>query len=214
MPPRSLLVIGLIVLLVPSAWGLDIQAKALLKGMAVLSIDGQLSTLKAGKRSPEGVLLVASNPKFAVIEVHGQRKKLTLSSHITSTYNPNVKMEVAIPRNGNKQYISSAMINGRRTQVLVDTGATSVALSGNDAQRLGIQYKQEGVQHRVVTASGQANAYRVMLKSVSVGGISVQNVPASVVEGDYPHMVLLGMTYLEHVDMREQQGSLVLQAKF
>ncbi|WP_235015402.1 TIGR02281 family clan AA aspartic protease [Oceanicoccus sp. KOV_DT_Chl] len=210
---RSLLLISLLFATALPAWGMNIQAKALLKGMAVLDVDGQQYTLKVGKRSPEGILLVSSTPKLAVIDVNGQRRQLTLSTLITSTYNPTVKTEVAIPRNNNRQYITNANINGRRTQVLVDTGANSVAMSSQDARRLGVNYK-EGEPGRVVTASGEANAYRVKLSSISVGGITVQNVNASVVEGDYPEMVLLGMTYLEHVDMREQNGSLILQAKF
>ena len=53
-------------------------------------------------------------------------------------------------------------------------------------------------------------AWSVTLRSVDVGGIAVNNVPATVVEGNYPAMVLLGMTYLRHVKIEENQGILTL----
>ena len=65
----------------------------------------------------------------------------------------------------------------------------------------------------MVTASGRANAYQIKLRSVMVGGINAEVVSAVVVEGDYPEMVLLGMSYLNYVDMREQNGVLLLQSK-
>ena len=96
--------------------------------------------------------------------------------------------------------------------MLVDTGATVVALSSQQAQQLGINYLQ-GRATTVVTASGRANAYQIKLRSVIVGGINAEVVSAVVVEGDYPEMVLLGMSYLNYVDMREQNGVLLLQSK-
>ena len=50
----------------------------------------------------------------------------------------------------------------------------------------------------------------VTLRSVSVGGIRVENVQATVLEGDFPSTILLGMTYLQHVDMEENNGVLSL----
>ena len=48
------------------------------------------------------------------------------------------------------------------------------------------------------------------LRSVNVGGIKVNNVPATVIEGEFPNYVLLGMTYLRHVKMEENQGVMTL----
>ena len=58
------------------------------------------------------------------------------------------------------------------------------------------------------TASGLTDAYQVTLNSVSVGGIRVDNVPAMVVSGDYPATVLLGMSFLRHVRIEENNGIL------
>ncbi len=196
-----------------TALGLEIQAQGLFSNSAVPNIDGKQRMLKAGKRSPEGVLLIEANTKRAIIEINGQREELTLSRRISSNFTPISQSETAIPRNRMNQYISTAAINGRRIKVLVDTGANIVALSSVHAKQVGIDYKS-GIPSAVTTASGRAKAYRVTLKSIDVGGILVNSVDASVVEGDYPRTVLLGMTYLQHVNMREQDGTLFLQSKY
>jgi aspartyl protease family protein len=206
------LLVLITVLPITRVQALEIHAQGLLKDAAILMIDGRRHLLRVGKQSPEGVILVSASQKMAVIEVEGKRQQLTLSRHITGQFKEREKVEVSIPRNQRNQYITSAAINGKRTQVLVDTGATSVALSARQAKSLGIDYRK-GTPMMVQTASGISNAYAVILKSVDVGGIVVRTVEASVIEGDFPATVLLGMTYLEHVGMSEQNGMLSLQAK-
>ncbi len=67
-----------------------------------------------------------------------------------------------------------------------------------------------GIPSRVETASGLVPARVVNLRFVDVGGIRVDNVQATVVEGSYPSTVLLGMSYLKHVDIKENNGVLSL----
>ena len=93
--------------------------------------------------------------------------------------------------------------------MLVDTGANVVALNSAQAGTLGVDYSA-GTTARVETASGMVNAWYVTLQSVDVGGIRVDNVEATVVEGDFPSTILLGMTYLRHVKMEETDGVLSL----
>ena len=96
---------------------------------------------------------------------------------------------------------------------LVDTGATSVAFNENQARRLGIDYRVDGKQIVVGTASGTAKAWRVHLNSVKVGAIDVMGVEAVVVEGSSPTEALLGMSFLGRVSWREDQGVLRLESK-
>ena len=191
----------------------EVQARGLLKGSAILVINGKQRLLKVGQRSPEGVLLVEADAKQAVIEIAGERRQLTLSRRISGNFSPVSKPKVAIRRTQYNQYISSANINGKRLQVLVDTGANLVAMSGRDANRLNIDY-QQGIPVMVRTASGEVPSYQVTLRSVDVGGIQVRGIQAVVIEGEYPETVLLGMSFLQHVDMNEQNGILYLQGKY
>jgi aspartyl protease family protein len=197
----------------PLTHAYNIQAQALLKNTAVLMIDGKRRTLKAGQRSPEGILLISASPQKAIIEINDQQQQLTLTQRISGNYQSASKREVTIPRDRAKQFLTNASINGKRIPVMVDTGANIVALSSAHAQRLDIDYLN-GQPSRVTTASGEATSYIITLRSVDVGGIIVSGVKAAVIEGDFPVTILLGMSYLQHVTIQEKDGTLTLQAKY
>jgi len=112
----------------------------------------------------------------------------------------------------NGHFHADAEINGQTVHVLVDTGASMVALSYEDAESAGLYLKPRDFTHRVSTANGYARVAPVTLDSVSIGDITVRNVRAAVSERGALSMSLLGMTFLgqlQRVDMRS--GTLVLQ---
>lgn len=185
-----------------------VEVEALFTDAAVLRIDGQRKMLRAGQ-SYAGVTLLAAHSRSATLEVDGQSLELGVSRRIGTNYEASARQEVRIPRDAALQYQTTASINGRQVTVLVDTGANVVAMSSRQASALGVNYST-GLPGRVETASGMANAWLVNLASVSVGGIQVDNVQASVVEGDFPATILLGMTFLKHVKMQESDGVLSL----
>lgn len=92
-------------------------------------------------------------------------------------------------------YWAQAQIDGRAIPVMIDTGASVVVLTPEDARRLGYQLKTADFAATVVTASGPVKAARVHLPSVTVAGARVDAVQALVVEKGLPHS-LLGMSYL------------------
>jgi aspartyl protease family protein len=123
---------------------------------------------------------------------------------------PDGTVELRAADNGH--YHASAEINGRPVDVLVDTGATFVALTYEDAERAGIYPKPSDFTHSVSTANGMARVAPVSLDRVSIGDITVRNVQAFVSERGKLQMTLLGMSFLsrlERVDMRS--GILLLQ---
>jgi aspartyl protease family protein len=164
--------------------------------------------LRAGQ-SHGAVTLVAAHSRLATLEVDGATVELGLSRRVGTNYQAPAGRVVNIPRDARLQYQTTASINGRRVPVLVDTGANVVAMNARHAESLGVDYRS-GTPGRVETAGGHASAWLVNLRSVDVGGIEVTDVQASVVEGDYPVSILLGMTYLRHVEMRETNGVLSL----
>ena len=121
--------------------------------------------------------------------------------------------QIDIPRNDRMQYQTTATINGRRIGVLVDTGANIVAMNATQAERLGIP-PGTGKATRVETAGNTLVGRSVQLDSVDVGGIRVDNVRATVLDGEYPRMILLGMTFLEHVNLQERNGILSLSREW
>jgi len=193
------------------AEGVHIRANALFDGRAVLTINGHQQMLKVGQRSAEGVLLVSANASNAVVEIGGRRQTLALSREISAGFAEAERSQVAIQRNGRNEYVVAGSINGRQLSFLVDTGATVIAMNGNEARRLGIDFRLDGSPTRVQTASGVVNAWAVSLERVEIAGITVRNVAATVLEGAYPVHALLGMSFLSRVGMREDSGVLYLE---
>jgi aspartyl protease family protein len=97
---------------------------------------------------------------------------------------------------------------------MVDTGASAVALNRSEASRLGISYLLEGDRIYVRTASGGSKAYAVKLDSVRLGDIMLRNVDAFVIDGDEPHTVLLGMSYLQRVNIKNDGQVMILEQKY
>ena len=107
---------------------------------------------------------------------------------------------------------ATAEINGRPVGVLVDTGASMVALTYEDARAAGLFVRDSDFTHRVSTANGMARVAPVTIDRVSIGDITVRDVPGAVMEAGKLGTTLLGMSFLsrlQRVDMRS--GMLVLQ---
>lgn len=86
-------------------------------------------------------------------------------------------------------------INGTPVRFLVDTGATDMVLTMQDAQRAGLAREDLRFVGRAVTANGMVQTAPVTLETVELGGIVDRNIPAQVSGGDMPGS-LLGMRYL------------------
>lgn len=108
-------------------------------------------------------------------------------------------------------YYATAEVNGWPLDVMVDTGASMVALTYEDAERTGLRLNASDFTARVNTANGPAAVAPVVLDRVSIGGIEVRNVRAAVCERGRLDKTLLGMSFLsrlERVDI--SQGRLTL----
>jgi aspartyl protease family protein len=99
-------------------------------------------------------------------------------------------------------YWTEASVNGHEVRFLVDTGASAVSLTQNDARRLGIEPTSLSYTARVMTANGPARAAKVKLDSIAVGAAQVRDVDALVIE-DGLGTSLLGMTYLGRLSQFE-----------
>lgn len=195
--------------------GPSVRVLALFPDKAMLEINGQRKVLAAGKTGPGGVRLISANPNEAVVEIDGHSQILRLGSAVNSSYRPKQRREVRILKdNRSAGYFVDGLINGQSVRFLVDTGATSVAMSERHAARLGIRHRVDGIRVGVGTASGDAVAHRVNLKSVSIAGIRVTDVAAVVIDGDSPRSVLLGMNVLSQFEIDQRENLLILRSKF
>ena len=191
----------------------DIRVNGLFAGSAVLVINGKQRLLKKGQTSPEGVTLIESDSRQAVLEVDGRQMTLGLSNQISSSFKAAEVAEVRIPRADNGHYFVSGFINGRPVDFMVDTGATSIAMNLHHAEQLGVNFRR-GNKSTASTAGGMVNTYHVPLDKLTIGNITLRQVDATVVIGDFPSQVLLGNSFLSQVEMTEEEGVMVLRTKY
>jgi len=109
-------------------------------------------------------------------------------------------------------FFVDATINGNRIHMMVDTGASTVALSRDDARRIGIALQPGDFKGKVSTANGIVPVAPVMLKEVAIGEVAVADVPAVVFPDNRLQVGLLGMSFLSRLSHFEVAGGrLVLQ---
>lgn len=114
---------------------------------------------------------------------------------------------VILKRGLDGHYRAEALINGQKVDVLVDTGATGVAISQNVADKLSLK-SIDAI--RTNTANGDSVSYMVRLKSIKVGGVEAKDVAAMIapgLDGD----VLLGMSFLSRMDVRLYKGEMTIK---
>ena len=195
-----------------SVAAVQIEVLGLFTNAAMLRIDGESRLLKKGERSKEGVILVDANSREAVIEFKGKVQSLNLSDKIGTSFKAPEIAQVHVTMNKNRQYITHGSVNGRPVRFLVDTGANVVAISSNMARSLGISL-EDGQRSKTATASAMVTSTIVTIAEMQVGDIRQENVRAVVIDGDHPLDILLGMSFLQHVDITEKSGLMVLTSK-
>lgn len=194
------------------AHGADLSAKMLAKDAALIEINGKQRMLRAGQTSPEGVRLISASRAGAKVEYQGTEYALALQKHIATQFEQAGAAEVRVSSGRGGHYETTGYINGKQVSFMVDTGATTIAMNSHHAEQLGLNYLV-GEQTHVNTASGTALAYRIWLDKVAIGLLEVKHVEAMVIAGSAPHTILLGNSYLSLVDMRTENGVLVLTAR-
>ena len=109
-------------------------------------------------------------------------------------------------------FYSRIRVNGRDVDAMVDTGASIVALTFEDAASAGIHVRDPEFTHRVSTANGVARVAMITLDSVAIDDIMVRNVRAAVAERGKLSKTLLGMSFLGQLRRTEMsRGVLVLE---
>jgi len=191
----------------------SVQVVGLFPNAAVLNVDGQRKLVRVGGRGPGGVEVVSADARGAVLRVDRVERRYELSREYSGGYAAPARTQLSVAKGLGGHYWVAGSIDGQPVQFLVDTGATSVAINENQARRLGIDHRVDGKPMVVSTASGTAKAWRVHLNRVKVGAIEVLGVEAVVVQGDAPTDALLGMSFLNRVSWREEQGMLMLESK-
>ncbi|MGA9575930.1 MAG: TIGR02281 family clan AA aspartic protease [Lysobacterales bacterium] len=124
-----------------------------------------------------------------------------------SSVDPDGAAMVVLEQDRSGHYEAEGTINGQPVSFLVDTGATDVSLPSSTARALGLEF---GPRVTVMTAAGPSNAWMTRLSEVTVGGIHRKNVRATITGGEF-NGILLGMSFLKHYSLQQQDGKLVIR---
>ena len=102
---------------------------------------------------------------------------------------------ISLPRQSDGHYYLIASVNDVPVEFVVDTGASQVVLTQDDARRVGLDPDTLAYVGSAQTANGTVNTARVWLETIKVNDITDTNLRA-VVNQSQMHQSLLGMTYL------------------
>lgn len=141
---------------------------------------------------------------------------LTLGSLLDHRVNPNRGLvtgaegprRVALEPGPGGHYLAPGTINGHAVTFLVDTGASHVAVPAGLAADLGLE---RGPEMRVVTAAGPVRAYHTRIDRIAVGGLALRDVAGSINPAMGGDRVLLGMSFLRHLEFRQRGERLILE---
>ncbi len=113
---------------------------------------------------------------------------------------------VTLTASRNGHFFARAYINGRPIAVMVDTGATKIALTYEDAERLGLRPHGSDFTLTTRTANGIARAAPVTLDDVRIGDVEVSDLRGSIAERGKLHITLLGMEFIRKLERFELRG--------
>jgi aspartyl protease family protein len=203
----------LLALVTLAAHAQEVSVVALFAGKAMLSIDkGKPRTLRTGE-TWNGVTLISADSDAAVISIKGKKQRLRIGEGAYSTATvQSGRATTTLIADSSGHFATLGSINGASVRFLVDTGATLVSMGVEDARRAGVNYLAGRLAYSQ-TANGVTPIYRVTLDSVKVGDITLNNVEGAVHGSGLP-VVLLGMSFLGQLEMRNQGDSLVLTKRY
>ena len=199
---------------VSSAMAANVTVVGLFPGKAVVVINGTSPrTIGVGQKQPEQVTLISTASSSAVFDIEGKRHTLELGEHFAApSGGPGANTTLTLSADTVGQFWTVGQINGKSIRFLIDTGATSIALPASAARNMGIDYTK-GQRGFASTAGGVVPAYRVSLDAVTVGEITLYRVEASIFEGGLD-VALLGMSFLNRLEMKRDGAQMVLTKRF
>lgn len=214
---RLLLIVLLATVALPISAETELQTVALFNDKAMISVNGTKAKIIKVGQTYKGVKLISSNTDQAEVEVDGKREIVTLNSTVVLSKKLGTKLtpqdSIQIWADSTGFFKADGAVNGAPIEFLVDTGASLVVLSSRDANSIGLEY-QNGTRGFASTASGTAPMYGISIDRLNFKGIELRNVEAGVIEGSFPIVPLLGMTFLQRLDMKRSGNLMELKKRY
>ena len=204
---------ALLCALAAAAHAQSVAFSGMLGEKALLIINGQARGVALGA-TVEGVKLVRLDGTQAQIEADGKTLTLRLGGTAVlagDTGGRGKGTRIVLPVGSGGHYTAMGAINGHSVPFLVDTGATTIAMGADVANRIGLD-PADSTQSAAMTANGAVATRTITLRQVTIGDVTVYNVEAMVMPQAMP-VVLLGNSFLSHFQMHSDNDTLVLDKK-
>ena len=212
---KTLIFVATVLLAAPVLAATQLNVVGLFSGKAVVAINGSAPQTIAAGQTKNGVKLLSASSESATFLVEGKQQTLKMgqAASIAGANAPTNNSPISLYADQAGHYFGNLSINGASLKYVVDTGATTVALNSGDAKFAKIDY-EKGEKVIMSTANGNVSAYLVHINTLKIGTIVLNDVAATVSEGDSPPFVLLGMTALNRMSMKNENSILTLSKKY
>ncbi len=200
----------------------NVALTGMLGSKPLLIVDGSAPKAVSVGETYRGVKVVSAGTDRATLESGGKRFTVRLGEspvHVGGMMLAAGGAEegdgrrIVLSQTGGGHFFTNGTINGKTVRFVVDTGATSVALSVADAERIGLPYKK-GRPMRMQTANGISNGWGVKLDSVRIKGVQVHNVDAVVTPSSMGGVTLLGNSFLNRFTMTRNGDQMILERRY
>jgi aspartyl protease family protein len=183
---------------------------------ALLIVEGSEPKLVAPGETFRGVKVLSTSGDTATLEIAGRQITMRVGDSPVSvgarTVAPGTGNRIVLSGSTNGHFLAAGQINGQAVHFMVDTGASSIAMSEADAKRLNIAFADAPAgQSR--TANGTVKTHIVSLDSVRVGDVEVRNVEAAILPSEMP-FILLGNSFLSRFSIRKDADQMVLERRY
>ena len=190
----------------------DVGLAGVLGSKALLMIDGGEPQAVAVGQSLAGVKVISVQGEQAVVETGGKKRPLRVGQHAIGAAPADGSGTIVMTADNQGHFYATGSVNGAAVRFLVDTGATMVSLGANDARRIGLDFNR-GQKGMTQTANGQTMVSKVKLDTVRIGDVTLHNVDALIHQTEMP-MALLGMSFLNRMEMQRDGSTMTLRKRF
>ena len=190
----------------------DVGLAGVMGSKALLMIDGGEPQAVAIGQSLAGVKVISVQGDQAVVEIGGRKRPLRVGQHAIGAAPADGSGTIVMTADNQGHFYATGSVNGAAVRFLVDTGATMVSLGASDARRIGLDFNR-GQKGMTQTANGQTMVSKVKLDTVRIGDVTLHNVDALIHQTEMP-MALLGMSFLNRMEMQRDGSTMTLRKRF
>lgn len=190
----------------------DVGLAGIMGSRALLMIDGGEPQAVATGQSLAGVKVVSVHGDQAVVEIGGRKRPLRVGQHAIGAAAADGSGTIVMTADNQGHFYVTGSVNGAAVRFMVDTGATMISLGATDARRIGLDFNR-GQKAMTQTANGQTVVSKVKLDTVRIGDVTLHNVDALIHQNEMP-MALLGMSFLNRMEMQRDGGTMTLRKRF